>query len=151
MRVVADSTLRIPPDASVLREAPERTLIVTTARAPDRQAESIRRAGARLAIAAADADGHVDMVDLVRGLSARGIGSLLVEGGAGIITSMLRARLCDRLVVCIAPRILGRGIEAVGDLGIARLADALTLTTLSIGRCGEDLIVDAALAAVAVA
>ena len=37
-----------------------------------------------------------------------GIRSLMVEGGSGIITSLLRAGLVDRLVVCIAPKVLGR-------------------------------------------
>jgi len=49
----------------------------------------------------------------------------MVEGGAGIVTSLLRARLVDRLVVCIAPMILGTGLDAVGDLGLEDLAKAL--------------------------
>ena len=48
-----------------------------------------------------------------------GVRSLLVEGGARVITSLLRQQLVDRLAVCIAPIILGRGIDAIGDLGIA--------------------------------
>ncbi len=51
-----------------------------------------------------------------------------------MITSLLRARLVDRLAVCMAPKILGRGIEAVGDLGIRDLADALVLADASVTR-----------------
>jgi riboflavin biosynthesis pyrimidine reductase len=108
---------------------------------------------ARLGIDVIEADrdpnGRVDLRDLVRLLAIRGIRSLLVEGGAGIITSMLEVRLCDRLVVCIAPRVLGRGIDAVGDLGIERLQDALSFSSIKVTPCGEDVIIDGHLAGVA--
>ena len=59
-----------------------------------------------------------------------------------MITALLRARLVDRLVVCLAPKILGAGIEAVGDLGIRELAGALLMTGTSVTPCGVDLILD---------
>ena len=59
-----------------------------------------------------------------------------------MITALLRAQLVDRLVVCLAPKILGAGIEAVGDLGIRELAGALILTDTSVTPCGVDLILD---------
>jgi riboflavin biosynthesis pyrimidine reductase len=77
---------------------------------------------------------------MMQALNQQGIRSLLVEGGAGIITSVLRAGLCDHLVVCIAPRLIGRGIEAVGDLGIERLRDALSFSRTKFTPCGEDVI-----------
>lgn len=59
-----------------------------------------------------------------------------------MITSLLRARLADRLVVCVAPKILGAGIEAVGDLGIRDLARTLRLTDTSVTNYGVDLVLD---------
>ena len=59
-----------------------------------------------------------------------------------MITGLLRARLVDRLVVCIAPKILGAGIEAVGDLGISELARTLITTDTSVTPYGVDLILD---------
>jgi diaminohydroxyphosphoribosylaminopyrimidine deaminase / 5-amino-6-(5-phosphoribosylamino)uracil reductase len=66
-----------------------------------------------------------------------------LEGGAALITSLLRDRLVDRLAVCIAPKVLGSGIEAVGDLGVRELTDSLTLTETSVVRYGVDLVLDA--------
>jgi 3,4-dihydroxy 2-butanone 4-phosphate synthase/GTP cyclohydrolase II len=65
----------------------------------------------------------------------------MVEGGAQVITSLLRQHLVDRLAVCVAPIILGRGVEAVGDLGIAELTRALGLRALDVRRLGQDMIV----------
>jgi riboflavin biosynthesis pyrimidine reductase len=45
-------------------------------------------------------------------------------------------------VIIIAPKIVGKGVEAVGDLGIQRMDEALRLTYRKILRKGDDLIVD---------
>src|SRR5687768_14055721 len=59
-----------------------------------------------------------------------------------MITALLQARLVDRLVVCVAPKILGAGIEAVGNLGIRELARTLIITDTSVTRYGLDLVLD---------
>ena len=148
LRVVADSRLRIPANAKVLQDRAAPTTLVTTDQAPEDRRHELHRLGVEVAVVGRDQDGHVKVEDLTHVLSRRGIRSLLVEGGAGMITSMLRARLCDRLVVCIAPRVVGKGIEAVGDLGIERLRDALTFSRVSVERCGDDIIVEGQLAGV---
>ena len=66
----------------------------------------------------------------------------MVEGGAGITTSLLQARLVDRLVVCIAPKVLGAGLDAVGDLGIRDLGQALTFSETTIRQLGPDILFD---------
>jgi 5-amino-6-(5-phosphoribosylamino)uracil reductase/diaminohydroxyphosphoribosylaminopyrimidine deaminase/5-amino-6-(5-phosphoribosylamino)uracil reductase len=70
----------------------------------------------------------------------------MVEGGAKLITSFLCSRLVDRLAVCIAPKILGSGIEAVGDLGIYELDHSLILSDPSFVSCGRDIILDSRVA-----
>jgi diaminohydroxyphosphoribosylaminopyrimidine deaminase/5-amino-6-(5-phosphoribosylamino)uracil reductase len=84
----------------------------------------------------------VDLDALLGGLHSLGVRSVMVEGGAALITSFLCERLVDRLAVCIAPKILGRGIEAVGDLGISDLTDSLMLTDTAVTHYGVDLVID---------
>jgi riboflavin biosynthesis pyrimidine reductase len=88
----------------------------------------------------ADVDGHVDLHDLLTRLRAEGIRSLLIEGGRGIITAVLHQRLVDRLTVCIAPKVIGEGIAAVGDLHIDRLRDAMTFERAGFIACGGDVV-----------
>jgi riboflavin biosynthesis pyrimidine reductase len=66
---------------------------------------------------------------------------VLVEGGSRVITSMLRERLVDRVVVAVAPLLLGKGTEAVGDLGTSLVADGLRLLNQTVHRLGPDLLV----------
>jgi diaminohydroxyphosphoribosylaminopyrimidine deaminase / 5-amino-6-(5-phosphoribosylamino)uracil reductase len=142
-RVVVDSTLRTPLTAAVLANgAASGTVFAGTNRAPTAKRDSIRALGAAVLCLPTNARGRVDLASLLTALHQRGVGSVLVEGGAQMITAFLRARLVDRLVVCVAPKILGSGIEAVGDLGIRELARTLMLTQTSVRRYGADLIID---------
>ena len=60
-----------------------------------------------------------------------------------MITSFFGEKLADRLVIGIAPTILGAGIEAVGDLGVARVAESIRLRDRSVHLAGEDVLVAA--------
>ena len=143
LRVVVDSTLRTPPTAAVLTDgAAPGTVLAVTDRAPAAKRDEVRALGATVLCLPADTGGRVDLASLLTALHDRGVRSVLVEGGAGMITALLRARLVDRLVVCVAPKILGVGIEGVGDLGIRELAGALILADTSVTPCGVDLILD---------
>jgi riboflavin biosynthesis pyrimidine reductase len=90
----------------------------------------------------ADRDGRVDLKKLFKRLAAKGISSVMIEGGAQIITSVLKRNLANRLVTVIAPKIIGCGIEAVGDLNIRHLDLAMKITVKKISVRGHDIIVD---------
>lgn len=147
-RVVVDSTLRIPLDARVLSAAADGTILATTSRATPERIRAVEQRGATVLIATQDPDGRVSFSDLLAQLQARDIGSVLVEGGHGLITTALRARLADRLVICIAPKVIGAGIDATGDLEIRRLGEALTFRQSHFFPLDGDLIFDGQLAAV---
>jgi riboflavin-specific deaminase-like protein len=141
LRVVADTTLRIPLDRALLTEHPERTICVTAEDTPPARVEAVRKLGARVIFGRRDG-AHLDLVDMLGRLHDLGIRSLMVEGGAGITTSLMRAGLMDRLVVCIAPKVLGTGLDAVGDLGIRDLGQALTFSETTIRQLGPDILFD---------
>jgi 5-amino-6-(5-phosphoribosylamino)uracil reductase/diaminohydroxyphosphoribosylaminopyrimidine deaminase/5-amino-6-(5-phosphoribosylamino)uracil reductase len=141
-RVVVDSHLRLPLDATLLRDDAAPTLVAATPLASADRVAAVRALGVEVLPVQADPAGRVDLTDLLTRLHARGMESLMVEGGAGIITSLLAGRLVDRLVVCIAPKVLGHGIAAVGDLGLDRLSDAIAFAEASFTPCGADIIFD---------
>jgi riboflavin biosynthesis pyrimidine reductase len=79
-------------------------------------------------------------VDLPAALRESGVRSLLVEGGAKVITSLFDAGLVNRLIVGTAPKIIGTGTEAVGDLAIDRLTDGITLGNRRAHLTSEDIL-----------
>jgi diaminohydroxyphosphoribosylaminopyrimidine deaminase / 5-amino-6-(5-phosphoribosylamino)uracil reductase len=143
LRVVVDSGLTIPMQAKILQnQSLAGTLIATTKTADDLQFQHIAATGVEITTIDADHQGHVDLKKLFRILAGRGISSILVEGGAQIITSVLKNDLACRLVAIIAPKIIGRGIEAVGDLQISDLSCSKKLSFEKIKRSGPDIIID---------
>ena len=141
LRVVVDSTMRTPPGAAVLADgAATGTLLAVTERAPADRREHALALGATVLILPSDLDGRVDLEALLDRLAALGVGTVMVEGGATMITAFLRGRLVDRLAVCVAPKILGAGIDAVGDLGIRDLSRSVILTDTAVEPYGVDLI-----------
>jgi GTP cyclohydrolase II len=139
IRVVLDSTLLVPPDAQVF--GPDAaTVVLTSERSePDRRS-ALRRRGVKVEVVGQAPDG-IDLTDGLARLLALGIRSLLVEGGGRVITSMLRERLVDRVVVAVAPILLGKGTEAVGDLGASLVADGLLLLNRTVHQLGPDLLI----------
>ena len=141
LRVVLDSTLRVSPSARVLDEQAG-TLVVTTDRAPEERRAALRAKGVAVHVVGPGARG-VDLAATLATLRELGVRSLLVEGGARVITSFLAEKLVDRVVIGIAPTIIGSGVNAVGDLGVARVAEGLRLTNRSVHVAGDDLLVAA--------
>jgi GTP cyclohydrolase II len=147
LRIVLDSGLRLPLERKVLDEGAS-TLVVTTGRAAPERRRELERRGVGVRLVAPGPRG-VDLAETLALLRSAGVRSLLVEGGARVITSFLAAGLVDRLVVGIAPTIVGAGTEAVGDLQVARISAGLRLTGRSVYTAGDDLLVAADVAGAA--
>jgi riboflavin biosynthesis pyrimidine reductase len=85
--------------------------------------------------------GGVDLGTGLARLRQRGVRCLLVEGGAKVITSLLLGGFVDRLIVSVSGTIIGRGTEAVGELGIHRVAEGVRLANRTIHATEEDLLI----------
>ncbi len=143
LRVVLDSALGIPLEAKVLQNQDKaKTLVVTTPSADRQKFTALQRMGIEILVAPPDKQGRVDIEKLLKILAEREVTSLLVEGGGEIITSFLRLNLADKIIAIIAPKILGKGTDAVGDLNITDLAKAYQLKFDRIYKSGVDIVVE---------
>jgi GTP cyclohydrolase II len=138
-RVVLDSALRVAADARVL-DPDAATTIVTTSNAPTDRREALQRRGVHVVVVDEDADHRPDLAAALGALRREGVESVLVEGGAAVITGLLAARLVDRMIVAIAPLVVGSGVEAVGELGIRRIGDGIRLVERSVHPVGDDIL-----------
>ena len=142
VRVVVDSKLRLSPRANVVTDGSSPTILATTDLAPVDRRREFAQHPVEVLVLPSTPDGRVDIGSLLDELGARGMATLLVEGGASVITAMIRERRVSRLVVSIAPLVLGEGIAAIGDLDILRLRDALSFRHASFSQLGPDVIFD---------
>ncbi|MGB8992321.1 MAG: RibD family protein [Desulfobaccales bacterium] len=136
--VVVDSRLRFPSYANLLK-ASRAPWIATGEGADAERQQVLEAAGARI-LRVPGSNGWVDLAALLDHLGSRGINSLMVEGGAQIITSFLAARLVDQVVLTIAPLLVG-GLRVVDRLGHTPRRRFPRLTSLSYQQLGDDLVV----------
>ena len=143
LRIVVDGGLALTKRSNVMQDLFRiPTLIATTRSASDPAFQKLLEAGAELVSIRSNKKNHVNLKQLLQLLAARNISSVLIEGGSQIITSALKDNLVNRLVTVIAPKILGKGIEAIGDLNIRDLKEAKILFVKSIAKKGTDVIMD---------
>jgi GTP cyclohydrolase II len=139
--VVVDSRLRLPLDCNLLNQGSRSPLIVTTEAGYadlDRRS-ALEKAGARVTGLPATPRGQVNLDAVLELLATMGIDSVMVEGGARIITSFLLGRLANYIVLTVAPVLVG-GLRAVSDLGQPDPETCLRLSNPQHRWMGEDLI-----------
>ena len=146
-RIVLDSRLRLPLATNLLMDGAAPTCVATTAAAPPERIEAVKARGAEVLLVDPDEHGQVDLRRLLMCLGAEhGLESVLIEGGGGVITSALRQGVVNRLVVCIAARLIGSGVAAVGDLGVTRLQEAPGFSDARFRLLEDDVIFEGHLA-----
>lgn len=134
--VILDSQLRFPLNARLWEANPHRPWIVTQAPANDPRRQALLERGARL-LQASSGPPELILPELLHELWKLGIHSLMVEGGARVITSFLQQQLVDRVIVTIAPILVG-GLRMLGENG--PLAVPVALTNLYYERIEDDMI-----------
>lgn len=118
VRVVFDTSARLPLDSRLVRTAREAPVVVVCWAPDPAHAAALEHAGVELLHAAT-------LPQALRALKGRGIHAMLVEGGAGLAGSLLREALVDRLVIFRAPLLLGAGgLPAFGALPAATVEAA---------------------------
>jgi diaminohydroxyphosphoribosylaminopyrimidine deaminase / 5-amino-6-(5-phosphoribosylamino)uracil reductase len=137
LRVVMDGTLRLSPRARVLA-APGRVLVCTASDEAPRAA-ALREAGAEIQRLPRGGEG-LDLEALLAALGERECNEVLVEAGPALSGAFAAAGLADRLVVYLAPVLLGAAAKGMFTLpGLTRIAERLQWRFSDVSRVGEDL------------
>ncbi|WP_405784355.1 bifunctional diaminohydroxyphosphoribosylaminopyrimidine deaminase/5-amino-6-(5-phosphoribosylamino)uracil reductase RibD [Streptomyces sp. NBC_00859] len=136
LRVVLDTHARaLTPTARVLDDAAPTLVVVGEGIAAPRLP-----AGTGAEVAHLPYDGAGIAVEaLLAELHARGVRSVLLEGGPTLAGSFVAAGAVDRVVGYLAPVLLGAGPAALADAGITTITDALRLDVTETVRIGPDL------------
>jgi len=145
LRVVLDSALRTPPSARLLAAeagAGAALVIGCAERSSAERRRALEAAGAEVLLTSSAQDGRVALTEVLGLLAARGAQSLLVEGGAQVLTAFLQAGLANRAEVEIAPVWFGApATPSVCELGVTRTAQALKLERIEVENLGQSLLV----------
>jgi diaminohydroxyphosphoribosylaminopyrimidine deaminase / 5-amino-6-(5-phosphoribosylamino)uracil reductase len=121
-RIVIDTNRQLRDNHRLFNDGAAPTLIVC---AQDQMKPGATHIGRAELLGVPRAGDWIDVQGLLSALTARGVRSLLVEGGGVTISRFLRAGALSRLQITIAPVIIGSGRPGVVLPAIARMDEAL--------------------------
>ena len=143
VRVVLDSSLRIPVSAKVFRWAAENpTVVATTSRVSKNKMARLTKAGITVLVLPSQGN-RVSFVACMKKLGQMGLTSVLVEGGSEVHASALRSGLVNKVMLYIAPALLG-GLDSkslVGGPSPKGLSDIFSLNKIEIQKLGQDFLI----------
>ncbi len=144
VRVVFDSRPRLSPAARLFRAPGGGPVWIVTAGLDAAAAQALEAAGATL-LRVPLHGAHLDVRAALRALAERDLTTLLVEGGSRLGAALLTAHVVDRLLLFVAPTLIGgsEAVPLVGDLAVSRLADAMPFDFRRCSRSGADLLIEA--------
>jgi diaminohydroxyphosphoribosylaminopyrimidine deaminase/5-amino-6-(5-phosphoribosylamino)uracil reductase len=140
LRVVVDSTLRLPLKSRVVESAKDDVLVFTTQ--PDRAVKrrALARAGVEV-LRVRTEQGRVDLRAVVRELGRREMLSVLLEAGAALNGAALEADIVDKLILFYAPRIMGTGGVPMARIRSRWFPKSPILKNMMLNRYGSDFVV----------
>lgn len=138
--VVVDSRLQTPPDAHIFIAG--RPVWIYAAVRDEAKAAALEARGATVTCLA-NADGKVDLGAMLKDLAVRGVNELHVESGHKLNGSLIREGCVDELLVYLAPKLIGQGLDIAShihtDGPLTALTGALPLEFRSVDMLGPDI------------
>lgn len=104
--VILDSALRFPINSRVLEHEPK-PWIFTNDRASKVKKNTLEKIGVRVLRAKANDQNQIDIAYVIRELYFLGVTSLLVEGGAKVISHFIRQKSVDATILFLTPIFVG--------------------------------------------
>jgi diaminohydroxyphosphoribosylaminopyrimidine deaminase/5-amino-6-(5-phosphoribosylamino)uracil reductase len=128
LRIVADSTLRIPLNSRIVAGAAGDVAILTTSAAPEERRRALEYRGVRVLVFDGPG-GRADLKKLVEYLAGEQYRSLMIESGSKLNWAALEAGIVDKIFFYYAPKILGglQSLPVAGGAGRLRRTDAIQL------------------------
>ena len=143
LRIVLDTSLRIPLDCHLVQSAREIPLLVVCGASSDDKKTALEKLGVEV-LPMPGKDGSPDLNALAAELGKRGIDSLLIEGGSQVHYSALSAGIVNHIYSYVAPKIFG-GAQALGPVsgtGVQQVSDAFRLCRTSTQFFDDDILIE---------
>lgn len=140
VRIVVDSAARLELTSKLVTTAKAQPVWLVTSPAAEPSAVAALRAKGVKVIEVGATPSRVDLSAALNALAAEGLTRVLVEGGATLASSLLKARHVDRLYWYRAPSLMGDGVSAVASLGAAALGDLPRFAREETMCLGEDVL-----------
>ena len=143
-RVVVDARADIPLCSQLVQTVKDADVfIATTSAAPIERIKKLERFGCKI-IELKKGPKGVDTLSLIQALGAMNFTNVLIEGGGTLLGTFFDKELVDKVMVFVAPHIVG-GAEAkapVMGIGVEKITESLHLEDVLVSRFGEDILIE---------
>lgn len=136
--IVLDTHLRTPVNAALVRRTDKKCWIICGDEGESVQSQRPFNSGVAVLPCKIDDQRRIDLPALIKLLSEKQIGSVMVEGGARVITSFINRQLVDQFIITISPKLLG-GLPVVDQRGIG-IKPYLPMNQIDYQRLGDDMV-----------
>lgn len=138
IRIILDSTLRIPLESRVVTDGLAPTWIFTTENHDSVKKQELENAGIKVFVAGGEK--HVYLQATLEILGEQFVSSLLIEGGGEINAAFLEHKLIDKLVLYIAPKVIGgkHSPSFLEGLGVLKMSEAIEFSDVAFTQVGKD-------------
>lgn len=143
-RIILDTKLSLSSEHRLFSNNADKNLIIVTSNksaSKERKIKKILSKGAEV-IFVKEENGRLDLKYTLRELAKRKISSIFVEGGSEIYTNMIKNNLFDDALLFVAPKLLGKGIQMIDNLGINNITKTLKLKFSNVEKIGDDILIE---------
>ncbi|WP_066048403.1 bifunctional diaminohydroxyphosphoribosylaminopyrimidine deaminase/5-amino-6-(5-phosphoribosylamino)uracil reductase RibD [Robertmurraya korlensis] len=138
IRVIMDSTLRIPLEAKVITDKQAETWVFTSEAYDIEKKNVLESLG--ITVFHTSGEKQVNPKEVVSLLGEKLVSSLFIEGGGGINASFFENQLIDKVVLYMAPKLVGGSLSPsfLEGTGVDKMKDAVELSNASVTQVGKD-------------
>ncbi|MBI2138999.1 bifunctional diaminohydroxyphosphoribosylaminopyrimidine deaminase/5-amino-6-(5-phosphoribosylamino)uracil reductase RibD [Candidatus Woesearchaeota archaeon] len=140
-KVIVDTFLQLKENSNAVKNEPEKLIIATSRKANKQKIKALQQKGVKI-ITVGQEKGLLSLKELMKELGKHEIVSVMIEGGAELNAQALKAGIVDKILFFISPRMIGKGLAAVGDLGISKVDKSIQLRDLDYRKIGKDILIE---------
>ncbi|TYQ16080.1 UNVERIFIED_CONTAM: diaminohydroxyphosphoribosylaminopyrimidine deaminase/5-amino-6-(5-phosphoribosylamino)uracil reductase [Acetivibrio alkalicellulosi] len=142
IRIIVDSRGTIPENSNVINCDSKAPTILATTKLIDKEKEKyLHQKGIKIIKTEGEC---VDLKQLMDELYNMEIDSILLEGGGSLNSSAIQCKIVDKVMMFIAPKIIGGkdAITPVEGIGIELMKNAVELDNVEMSRFGKDFLIE---------
>jgi GTP cyclohydrolase II len=136
--IILDTRLRTPLNSKLVQRRDLSPWIINRQNHSNEQIQALKKAGATPLRCSTGHDGKIDLFALMNLLAEMEINSMMVEGGAQVITSFVNSRLVDQFIITITPKLVG-GLQVLNSKGL-KAPPYLNFKQIHYQHLGNDII-----------
>ncbi len=146
IRVILDGSLGVNTNAKVFSGNKSRTILITSTKSGRDESSKLKKLlkkGIEVIELPSKKNNSLSLKQMLKKLGPIGIASILVEGGANIFSQFISEKLTDKLLIFIAPKIIGKGIGGFSNLENLTIAKNIQLKNITTFNLGNDILIEA--------